>query len=485
MQIWQIEGNSVILPYKRDEKMINRVLIRIKVIQILYSYLLVEKKFTLEEPPANPTKEKRYAYGLYLDMLALMVMISERIERRRGEHPLMKTRFMERIRVDEHVGNAVRRLKSEGMFLDIAARLAETVKESGLYKMYLRDNDKNVEGAEETLWNELFNQIIMHDSSVNRYAMSVEGYTLKGLERMQEMMQGTLTNFLASQDSLSEGIKTLENSLAKARELYFRLLALPVELTYMQERRLDNARHKHLRTEADLNPNMRFVDNEAVKILADTEAFRNYIDENKIDWIHEDPLLMDHLLKSVLDSDLYRNYMEMPETDLQKDAEFWREAYRKIIFNDPNFLESLEESSVFWNDDIDIMGTFVLKTLRRIEERNIHPILDKYKDEEDAKFGSQLITHVYHDRVQYAEWISNAVGDSEWDAERLAFMDVVILETALAEILNFPKIPLNVSINEYIEIAKSYSSAKSGTFVHGVLSRIISRLQESGQLLKR
>lgn len=465
--------------------MINRVLIRIKVIQTLYSYLLVEKKFTLEEPPANPTKEKRYAYGLYVDMLALLIMISEQVERHRNEYPLLNTRFMERVREDEHVQNALRHLRSTGVLRSIVDNLADTVKNSGVYKLYLRDNDKNVDGCEDILWKTLFTQIIMADPSIRAYAEKKEGYTLKGLERMEEMMQTTLTNFMSSKDTLADGLKTLETSLNKSRELYFRLLDLAVELTNMQERRLDNARHKYLRTDEDLNPNMKFVDNRAVQALRDNAEFRKYIEDNKISWRNEDPIMMDHLLKSVLESDIYKEYMAAPGSDMAQDAELWRELFRKVIFVNPNFLDSMEESSVFWNDDIDIMGTFVVKTLRRIEEGESNPILAKYKDEEDSKFGAQLMQYMFRDRAQYRDWIREAVADSEWEAERIAFMDMIIMETALAEMLHFPKIPLNVTINEYIEIAKSYSSAKSGSFVHGVLSNLIERLQADGTLLKK
>ena len=139
---------------------------------------------------------------------------------------------------------------------------------------------------------------------------------------------------------------------------------------------------------------------------------------------------------------------------------------------------------MFWNDDLDIIGSFVLKTIRRIEEGEHHIILDKFKDEEDARFGSELIQAVLRNKEVYRNDIDNVLHKERWDRERLAFMDVVILETALAEILNFPKIPLQVSVNEYVEIAKSYSTARSGSFVHGLLASILQYLKEEGRLMK-
>ena len=138
---------------------------------------------------------------------------------------------------------------------------------------------------------------------------------------------------------------------------------------------------------------------------------------------------------------------------------------------------------MFWNDDIDILSTFVLKSIRRIENGDcLNVVLDKYKDEEDARFGAELIRALYNNKEQYRLLIDDAVSGSNWDKDRLAFMDIVILETAIAEIFNFPKIPIQVSVNEYIEMAKSYSTPRSGQFVHGILGSIISRLQKENKL---
>lgn len=450
----------------------------------MYSYLLVEKKFTLEEPPATPTKEKRYAYGLYTDMLALMVLISREMGTRR-KGALANTRFMERVEEDDRVRSAVRRLERDGTFCAIASRIAEGLKDQGVFRNYIKDIDRGDPAAEDTFWREEFNQVIAPDAGVQAYARGLEGYTLKGYERMTEMMNGTLTNFSASQDSLPEGLRTLAKSLDKARELYFRLLALAVDITALQARKLDSNRHKFLKTAEDLNPNMKFVDNAAVIALRNYSAYRDYVEENHINWLAEDPLLLENLLKSVVESDIYREYMESPERGMAADAELWRELFKKVILVNGNFLEALEDSSVFWNDDLDIMGTFVMKTFRRIEEGVANPILEKYKDEEDARFGSELMKYVFKGKDRYQEWIREAVRDSDWDADRLAFMDVVVVVTALAEIINFPKIPLTVSVNEYIEIAKSYSSAKSAPFVNGLLGYIIRQLQDENILLKR
>lgn len=469
--------------------MINRVLIRIKVIQILYSCLVVENKFTLEPAPAEPTKERRYAYRLYVDLLALTVMLSRQIEYKKAKL-LMETRFVKRINDDDVVRQTVARLTDERTLDSLAVSLGEKIKESGLYKNFIKDLGSDGNRAEDMLWSEFFKQIILPDAGVKEYAESLDGYTEKAFERTEEMVLDTLTNFMTSQDTLEDAENTLAKSLNEARDLYFRMLALAADLTYMQERRLEQARKKHLATPEDLNPNLRFVENLAVAALTENRDYRKYIEDNKINWNNEDPLLMERLLKSVLESDIYREYMESPaESDsskaLSRDSRLWRELFRKVILVNADFLEYLEDKSVFWNDDVEIMGTFVVKTFRRIEEGDPAAVLKQYKDDEDKMFGPLLLRYVYKNRERYDEWISQAVADSEWKADRLAFMDVVVIMTALAEMLNFPKIPLNVTMNEYIEIAKSYSTSKSGQFVNGLLASIIKKLQDEHILLKK
>lgn len=464
--------------------MINRVLIRIKVIQILYSCLLVDNQFKLEEAPAEPSKERRYAYRLYVDLLALIVLLCRRIEYKKSK-PLQNTRFVKRISEDDTVRKAVARLTVERTLDGLADVLADKIKESGLYKGYIKDMERADGTSEDMLWMELFKQIILPDGGVKEYAASLEGYTVKAMERAEEMVLDTLTDFMTSQDTTEEAEATLRKSLEEARDLYFRMLALSADLTYMQERRLEQARKKHLATAQDLNPNMRFVENKAVIALVGNEMYRKYVEDHKINWNDEDPLLMERLLKAVTESDIYNAYMESSLDGMKHDAELWRDLYRKVIFANQDFLDYLEEKSVFWNDDVDIMGTFVVKTFRRIEDEDPYAVLKQYKDDEDREFGPQLLKYVYKNKERYNEWISAAVADSEWQADRLAFMDVVVVMTALAEMLNFPKIPLTVTINEYIEIAKAYSSAKSGQFINGLLANLINKLQEEHILLKK
>lgn len=466
--------------------MINRILIRIKVIQILYSFLLVEKQFSLVELPESPTKEKRFAYSLYLDTLVLMLKVAESIARRGVDKPLEETRFIKRLKSDDTIKSQLSRYRVAPFpFEGVVDSIADKVKESAIYKNYLKDRKDNKLGIDTTIWNDIYDQIISRDADVNRIISNRENFTLKAVDRTRDFMNETFSNFMASQDSGSEAIAVLHQSLDKARELYFRLLWLPVELSDMQERRLDDRRHKLLTTREDLNPNLKFVENTLVKSIRECEPVKNYIEKEKISWEREDRVMMDNLLRAILESDIYKAYMENPVETPKEDCELWRNIIRKIVFNNEHFLETLEDKSVFWNDDLDTIGTFAIKSFRKFEEgAGNDAVLDKYKDEEDARFGDELVKAVLKNKDVYRGYIDDAIDRTLWESERLAFMDVVVIETALAEIFNFPKIPLNVTLNEYIEIAKSYSSAKSGGFVNGILGKIISHLQKEGVLKK-
>lgn len=478
---------------------------------MLYSYLLVENQFTLETQPESSTREKRFAYSLYMNMLALMTQIASDITRRGGDKPLFSTRFITRISTDERVRALINRHSAGGwIFEDAENQLVDKIKESGLYKKFLKSEDPG-SLSDEKIWQELFNTIIIPDPAVNKAIAEMENYSLGGVDRMRQMMEKTFVNFYTASDHLPDALKTLAQSMDKARELYIRLLDLPIALTNLAASDIEERRKKFLASAEDRNPNLRFVENELVNYLRHCDELDGELNKyGKSMTIDVEPMLRS-LLRAIESSEYYQEYMEFPATDFKRDCTLWRNLYEHVIFNNPDFLEALEDKSVFWNDDIDVIGTFVVKTLRRINdqvnrmveeseksdeshadensiiskaaaERGI--LLPMYKDEEDSRFGSELFSIVVKNKDLYRQYIDEALDKKMWESDRLAYMDIVILMTAIGEILNFPKIPLNVSVNEYIEIVKSYSTAKSGQFVHGLLSTILSKLRESRVLQK-
>lgn len=292
--------------------------------------------------------------------------------------------------------------------------------------------------------------------------------------------------YMVSKDSmtLTTAKKELTKSLDKSYELYNALLKLMIELTDVQDLRLDEAKHKFLPTEDDLNPNMRFVENEFVKRLRADQTLADFVDDKKINW-RDDELFVRLLLDKILRSEEYQEYMEMPKTSLVRDGEVWYQLMKKVVLPDENLLEHLQSMSVYYtDDDLQIMGQFVMKTIRRFEDEEAQPILPQYKNDDDSKFGEQLFSKAVAEMDENNSYIDQFVKTEKWDVERIALMDRVVMCTALTEIRNYPSIPVNVSLNEYIELAKDYSTPRSGQFVNGILNAVVNKLRADKVIIK-
>lgn len=292
--------------------------------------------------------------------------------------------------------------------------------------------------------------------------------------------------YMVSKDAmtLTTAKKELTKSLDKSYELYNALLKLMIELTDVQDLRLDEAKHKFLPTEEDLNPNMRFVENEFVKRLRADQTLADFVDDKKINW-RDDELFVRLLLDKILRSEEYQKYMEMPKTSLVRDGEVWYQLMKKVVLPDENLLEHLQSMSVYYtDDDLQIMGQFVMKTIRRFEDEEAQPILPQYKNDDDSKFGEQLFSKAVAEMEENNSYIDQFVKTEKWDVERIALMDRVVMCTALTEIRNYPSIPVNVSLNEYIELAKDYSTPRSGQFVNGILNAVVNKLRADKVIIK-
>lgn len=278
--------------------------------------------------------------------------------------------------------------------------------------------------------------------------------------------------------------KELNKSLDKSYELYNALLKLMIELTDVQDLRLDEAKHKFLPTEEDLHPNMRFVENEFVNLLRTNQTLTDYVNDKKINW-RDDELFVRLLLDKILRSEEYQKYMEMPSTTLVRDGEVWYQIMKKVVLPDENLLEHLQSMSVYYtDDDLQIVGQFVLKTIRRFEEGEATPIMPQFKDDEDSRFGEELFSKIVAEMEQNNSYIDQFVRTEKWDTERIALMDRLVMCAALTEIRNYPSIPVNVSLNEYIELAKDYSTPRSGQFVNGILNAVVKKLRTDKEIIK-
>ena len=283
--------------------------------------------------------------------------------------------------------------------------------------------------------------------------------------------------------NLDTAEKELFFSLSKAYDLYNYLLLLMVEVTRYASKRLDAAKHKLAPTKEDLNPNTKFVDNRFIAQLEVNRQLNEFASTQKKTWENETDFVKG-FYEQVLQSDIYKEYMASETSSYEEDRELWRKIYKRIVFNNEKLDAVLEDQSLYWNDDKEIVDTFVLKTIKRFDPKNgdKQELLPEFKDDEDQEFARRLFRRTILNSDYYRHLVSE--NTKNWDLDRIAFMDIIIMQTALAEILSFPNIPVSVSLNEYVEIAKLYSTAKSGSFINGTLDGIVNQLKKEGKLTK-
>lgn len=283
--------------------------------------------------------------------------------------------------------------------------------------------------------------------------------------------------------NLDTAEKELFFSLSKAYDLYNYLLLLMVEVTKQANKRLNAAKNKLVPTKEELFPNTKFVENRFIAQLEVNKQLLEFSNNQKNTWENEADFVKT-LCDKILESDIYKEYMASETSSYEEDRELWRKLYKNIIFNNIELDQVLEDQSLYWNDDKEIVDTFVLKTIKRFDEKNgaKQELLPEFKDEEDQDFARRLFRRTILNADYYRHLISE--NTKNWDLDRVAFMDVVIMQIALAEILSFPNIPVSVSLNEYVEIAKLYSTPKSGGFINGTLDGIVNSLKKENKLTK-
>lgn len=284
--------------------------------------------------------------------------------------------------------------------------------------------------------------------------------------------------------SLDTAEKELFFSISKAYDLYNYLLLLMVEITRYANKRLEASKHKLAPDQKDLSPNTKFVDNRFIAQLEVNKQLNEFVNSQKKTWENETECIK-YLCEEIINSDTYKEYMKSETSSYEEDRELWRKLYKTIIFNNSHLDEVLEDLSLYWNDDKEIVDTFVLKTIKRFDQKNAEKqvLLPEFKDEEDKEFTRRLFRRTILNADYYRHLISE--NTRNWDINRVALMDVIIMQIALAEILSFPNIPISVSLNEYVEIAKLYSTPKSGGFINGTLDGIVNVLKKENKLTKK
>ena len=285
----------------------------------------------------------------------------------------------------------------------------------------------------------------------------------------------------------SKNIETAEKellfSLSKAYDMYNYLLALIVGITHEAQRHLEVAESKAKR-EGTPMPSKRFVDNRFALQLEGNKMLNDFMETQKKSW-NDEPEFLKKIYTQITESQIYKDYMSADEDSYQADRELWRKIYRTLIEDNADLDALLEEQSLYWNDDKEIVDSFVLKTIKRFDEKNKanQELLPEYDSDEDKDFARKLFRATIINGNEYQHYMSEA--SRNWDFDRLAYMDIVIMQIAIAEMLTFPSIPVNVTINEYMEIAKLYSTPRSSGYINGMLDAIAHHLVKTGRLLKQ
>ena len=277
--------------------------------------------------------------------------------------------------------------------------------------------------------------------------------------------------------------KELMFSLSKAYDMYNYLLALIVGITREARRHVEVAEARAKR-EGTPMPSTKFIYNRFALQLEQNKMLNDFMETQKKSW-DEQPEFLKKIYLQITESEIYKDYMDSADDDYMADREVWRKLYRTLIQDNPDLDALLEEQSLYWNDDKEVVDTFVLKTIKRFEERNSasQELLPEYDSEEDKDYARKLFRATILNGEEYQHYMSEA--SRNWDFSRLAYMDIIIMQIAIAEMMTFPSIPISVTINEYVELAKLYSTPRSAGYINGMLDAIAHHLVETGRLMKQ
>ena len=297
-----------------------------------------------------------------------------------------------------------------------------------------------------------------------------------------KIVQLTYAYYQNGHHNMDTAEKELLFSLSKAYDLYNYLLGLIVAITQEERRRVDIATRRAER-EGTETPSQRFAFNKFATQLEENKQLNLFMEDKKMSW-ENDVEAVRKLCDQIERSPLYQEYMMTDAEDYETDRELWRRIYRTLIQGNEDLDAILEEKSLYWNDDKEIVDTFVLKTIKRFDPANKadQELLPEYDDTEDREYALKLFRSTILNTDTYQRYMSET--SRNWNFSRLAYMDVVLMQIAIAEMLTFPNIPISVTINEYVDLAKLYSTPKSGGYINGMLDAIARHLVDTGRLLK-
>lgn len=280
-------------------------------------------------------------------------------------------------------------------------------------------------------------------------------------------------------DDIALAEKELLFSIEKTYDLYHYILLLILEVADIASEKIDQALQKRMPTPEDLNPKRRFIDNQVIAQIRKNKAFNDYVSSKKLSWVNY-PHIPRILYNKMISWEIYEEYMLSEVHSYSADKKFIVNLVTKLFAESEDLESNLEEQSIYWNDDTEYVIVMIEKTLKKFKSDNSEnaPLMPLYKNHEDEDFVKILFRKsILHTR-QCSELIEN--NTTNWEVERIALMDILVMQLAITEIIEFPEIPVKVTLNEYIEIAKYYCTPKSSTFVNGILDNIVKEIREKG-----
>lgn len=299
-------------------------------------------------------------------------------------------------------------------------------------------------------------------------------------------MQAIYAFLQGDNTDLAKGEKELMKGINKIYDLYIYILLLLPELIDFGKARIDERKQKRIPNPEDLNPNTRFVDNPLIAKLSNNNALRREAEVRKLSWSDE-PELIKKIYNSIVDSEDFAAYMNNDEKTYVNEQKFVQSVFKKYVATEERLHSLFEDKSIYWVDDLEFVNSMVVKTLGLLNEQANEntPLLPLLKDDDDRKFMLDLFHKTIIHEKEYDALISPKL--QNWEMERVAFMDVLLMKMAISEFLNFPSVPTKVSMNEYIEISKDYSTPQSKLFINGILDKILidfkreDKIQKSGR----
>lgn len=288
---------------------------------------------------------------------------------------------------------------------------------------------------------------------------------------------------------VSSAEKELLFNINKTYDLYHLLFILLIDIANYAESRIDLARNKRIPSNEDLHPNTRFIESRLLEQLRNSDQLLRYLDTKKISWVNH-PELIKELHQLILADPVFAVFMDAETVSYNDEIKLFSHLLSAIIYPNESMEQVLEEQSIYWTDDLEYMISMVIKTLKRFKENNSQksPLLDLYKNPdgkkvpEDKEFAINLLHKTIIHKEEYIGYIKE--NTKNWDMDRIAFMDILIMQMAIAEFIEFPSIPTKVTLNEYLEIAKLYSTSKSNVFINGVLDKVATQLKENKKMQK-